>query len=211
MAKIPILRKGKESRDAGSNFQDVVLRLKIGVTLERPREEPGQIIIYEVSSEHEQRARNVVRGRHCGPSSSEVLLQVTLKAMKVAASALREAPCNSRGLQRRQQARASPNYKLKKVEKKRLLPLQSVPWTNTSGCSQWLARQGPPLSAGADPPGGERSRPHTDVRSELSSRKWGPQSLEEETGPCVRGQVGHGLQVRPTEEQELVRREERRR
>lgn len=63
MAKIPILRKGKESRDAGSHFQDVVLRLKTGVTLERPREEPGQIIIYEVSSEHEQRARNVVRGR----------------------------------------------------------------------------------------------------------------------------------------------------
>lgn len=41
------------------------------------------------------------------------------------------------------------------------------------------------------------------MRSELSFRKWGPQSLEEETGPCVRGQVGHGLQVRPTEEQEL--------
>lgn len=115
------------------------------------------------------------------------------------------------GLQRRQQARASPNYKLKKVEKKRLLPLQSVRWTNTSGVDSGWHGRAPPLSAGADPPGGERSRPHTEVRSELSSRKWGPQSLEEETGPCVRGQVGHGLQVRPTEEQELVRREERRR
>lgn len=47
------------------------------------------------------------------------------------------------GASRRQQARASPNYKMKKVEKKRLLPLQSVRWTNTSGCRQWLARPGP--------------------------------------------------------------------
>lgn len=65
MAKIPVLRKGKESRGTGSNFQDVVLRLKTGVTLERSREEPGQIIIYEVSSEQSSGhgTRNVVRGR----------------------------------------------------------------------------------------------------------------------------------------------------
>ena len=91
-AKISILRKEKGNRDSGTNFQDIFLRLKIGLTLGLSWEKPGEMkssyinclssITWLVGTELKTRLRD------SGWSASSVsffplLYRSNLKAIKV--------------------------------------------------------------------------------------------------------------------------------
>lgn len=191
-AKTSTLRKEKGNRDSGTNFQDIFLRLKIGLTLGLSWEKPEQMKssymsclfsrTWLVGREHRTRLRDTDWLANIALSASKSSYRSHVKAMKVT-TVSKTFHAASEGLQPQSSFKlALPQTNLERGrEKGHSLRSQSIRFihlTTTSGCGPW----GSPWRhlAGRDRPrvstllklaeqGDRQSNTHRHGKSELCS------------------------------------------
>lgn len=206
-AKISMLRKEKGNRDSGTNFQDIFLRLKIGLTLGLSWEKPEQMKssyinclfsrTWLVGTEHRTRLRDTDWLANIALSAEKFSCRSHVKAMEVTTVST-TFHATSEGFQPQSSFKlALPQTNLERgQEKSSSLCSQSIRFIHlltTRGCGPWggtgLAESGPASLLSSSLQNGRRGDQRlSDVKSELCSRTGCRQSIQWGPGPCMCGE-----------------------
>lgn len=209
-ATISILQKEQGNRDSGTNFQDIFLRLKIGLTLGLSWEKPEQMKSSYINCSQEHASGHGTRLRDTDwLANTASLFQLRsffyrshFKAIKVTLHSLKNVPCNFMGASTSWPLKAftSLNWKLKRVVGEKaaafeVSPLSSFIWQIPAGVDTWLAKQGPgSLSPRAYPSREAVTHTHTDMWSQSCAPGRGAdRDCKRKLAPACVGKEGNSL------------------
>lgn len=216
-AKLSTLRKEKGNKDSETNFQDIFLRLKIGLTLELSWEKPEQMKSSHIkcSQEHDKWAQNLVKG-HCFTPQVQFSCKSHFKATKVTMYILEKCAMQLyRGFNLMTLSSLHfPKLKVENGGEERLLfevnPLSSFIWQISVGVDTWLATRGPGSLSQSRHIRRKGGQIHTDVwHQSCAPGHAASRTCKRKLDPACVGKEEHSIPARPAGEAGIETREQR--